>query len=47
LIAGISGARHVNIPGAGHSSSLETPEAVIIAMQEFFQAAQRPEEIVS
>src|SRR6185437_10896744 len=35
LIAGIHGARHINIPGAGHSSSLETPDAVIAAMQEF------------
>jgi 3-oxoadipate enol-lactonase len=39
LISGIRGARHVNIPGAGHSSSLEQPEAVIMAMREFFQAA--------
>ena len=39
LIDGIRGARHVNIPGAGHSSCLETPEAVIAAMQELFQAA--------
>jgi pimeloyl-ACP methyl ester carboxylesterase len=41
LIAGISGARHVNIPGAGHSSSLETPEAVIEAMQELLQSAKK------
>lgn len=47
LVAGIRGARHVNIPGAGHSSSLEQPEAVIAAMRDFFQAARRPEEIVS
>ena len=39
LTAGIHGARHVNIPGAGHSSSLEQPEAVIAAMQELFQTA--------
>jgi 3-oxoadipate enol-lactonase len=39
LISGIHGARHVNIPGAGHSSSLEQPEAVIMAMRDFFQAA--------
>ena len=39
LIAGIRDARHVNIPGAGHSSPLEEPEAVIAAMQELFQAA--------
>jgi pimeloyl-ACP methyl ester carboxylesterase len=41
LIAGISGARHVNISGAGHSSSLETPEAVITAMQELLQTAKK------
>jgi 3-oxoadipate enol-lactonase len=40
MIAGIRGARHVNIPGAGHSSSLETPEAVTAAMQEFLQSAK-------
>jgi 3-oxoadipate enol-lactonase len=39
MVAGIRGARHVNIPGAGHSSSLEQPVAVITAMREFFQAA--------
>jgi len=38
LISGIRGARHVNIPGAGHSSSLEQPDAVIAAMQELFQS---------
>ena len=37
LIAGIRGARHVNIPGAGHSSCLETPDAVTAAMQELLQ----------
>jgi pimeloyl-ACP methyl ester carboxylesterase len=42
LIDGIRGARHVNIPGAGHSSSLETPEAVIAAMQEFLQRRTKP-----
>lgn len=41
LIVGIRGARHVNIPGAGHSSSLETPEAVILAMQELLQSVQK------
>jgi 3-oxoadipate enol-lactonase len=41
LIAGIRGARHVNIPGAGHSSSLETPDAVTAAMQEFLQSADK------
>ena len=39
MIAGIRGARHVNIPGAGHSSCLETPDAVTAAMQELFQSA--------
>jgi len=38
LIAGIHGARHVNIPGAGHSSSLEMPDAVTAAMQELLQS---------
>jgi len=37
LIVGISGSRHVNISGAGHSSSLEQPEAVIAAMRELLQ----------
>jgi pimeloyl-ACP methyl ester carboxylesterase len=40
LVAGIRGARHVNIPGAGHSSSLEQPEAVIAAMRELFARAE-------
>jgi 3-oxoadipate enol-lactonase len=38
LISGIRGARHVNIPGAGHSSSLERPEPVTAAMQELFRS---------
>jgi 3-oxoadipate enol-lactonase len=38
MIDGIRGARHVNIPGAGHSSSLETPDAVTAAMQELLQS---------
>ncbi len=38
LISGIRGARHVNIPGAGHSSCLETPDVVTAAMQEFLQS---------
>ena len=38
LIAGIRGARHVNIPGAGHSSCLETPDAVSAAMQELLRS---------
>jgi pimeloyl-ACP methyl ester carboxylesterase len=37
LVAGIRGARNVNILGAGHSSSLETPDAVIAAMWELLQ----------
>jgi 3-oxoadipate enol-lactonase len=41
LIAGIRGARHVNIPGAGHSSCLEAPDAVTAAMQEFLQSADK------
>ena len=47
LAAGIHGARMICIPGAGHSSSLEQPEAVIAAMRDFFHASQKPEEIVS
>ena len=34
IAAGIRGARLVNIPGAGHSSCLETPDVVIAAMQD-------------
>jgi 3-oxoadipate enol-lactonase len=41
MIAGIRGARHVNISGAGHSSCLETPEAVVAAMQELLQSAKK------
>ena len=41
LIAGIRDARHVNIPGAGHSSSLEQPQAVIAAMQELLKSVQK------
>jgi 3-oxoadipate enol-lactonase len=40
LAAGIRGARLVTISGAGHSSSLEQPEAVIAAMRELFQSAE-------
>jgi pimeloyl-ACP methyl ester carboxylesterase len=36
LAAGIRGARMICIPGAGHSSSLEQPEAVIAAIRELF-----------
>ena len=38
LVAGIRGARMVRIPMAGHSSSLEDPEAVIAAMRELLQS---------
>jgi pimeloyl-ACP methyl ester carboxylesterase len=41
MAAGIRGARMVRIPGAGHSSTLETPEAVIAAMQQLLQGAQK------
>jgi pimeloyl-ACP methyl ester carboxylesterase len=41
LIAGIRDAHHVSIPGAGHSSCLETPEAVTAAMQELFQSTKK------
>ena len=37
MVAGIRGARTVRIPGAGHSSSLEEPDAVIAAMKALFQ----------
>ena len=37
MVAGIAGARFVTIPGAGHSSSLEQPEAVIAAMRTLLQ----------
>jgi pimeloyl-ACP methyl ester carboxylesterase len=40
LAAGIRGARLITIPDAGHSSSLEQQEAVIVAMQELFQQAR-------
>lgn len=40
LFTGIHGARMINIPGAGHSSSLEQPEAVITAMRELLQHAE-------
>ena len=38
LAAGIRGARVVSIPGAGHSSSLEAPEAVMAALREILAA---------
>jgi pimeloyl-ACP methyl ester carboxylesterase len=40
MVAGIRGARTVRIPGAGHSSSLEEPDAVIAAMKALFQYAR-------
>ena len=40
MAAGIHGARFITIPGAGHSSSLEQPEAVIAAMRELFATAK-------
>jgi|SRR5947209_8699962 len=40
LVAGIRGARFITIPRAGHSSSLEQPEAVIAAMRELLQSAE-------
>ncbi|HKV93774.1 MAG TPA: alpha/beta hydrolase [Candidatus Angelobacter sp.] len=40
LFTGIRGARMTNIPGAGHSSALEQPEAVIAAMRELLQHAE-------
>lgn len=41
MVAGIRGARVVHIPGAGHSSSLEEPEAVTAAMREFLEGVQK------
>jgi pimeloyl-ACP methyl ester carboxylesterase len=42
LFTGIRGARLINIPGAGHSSSLEQPEAVIAAIRELLHASEKP-----
>lgn len=39
MVANIRGARMVRIPDAGHSSSLEAPEAVTAAMQELLLGA--------
>jgi len=39
LAAQIRGAKLVVVPGAGHSSALEQPEAVIAAMEELFRRA--------
>jgi len=39
LSAGIRGAKLVQVPRAGHSSALESPDAVIAAMHELFQRA--------
>lgn len=41
LFTGIRGAHMINIPGAGHSSSLEQPDAVIAAMRELFSTAKK------
>jgi 3-oxoadipate enol-lactonase len=41
MVEGIRGARFVRVPGAGHSSSLEEPEAIIAAMRELFQTARK------
>ncbi|HEY7402136.1 MAG TPA: alpha/beta hydrolase [Candidatus Angelobacter sp.] len=41
LFTGIRGAHMINIPGAGHSSSIEQPDAVISAMQELFRSVQQ------
>jgi 3-oxoadipate enol-lactonase len=45
LVAGIRGARFITIPGAGHSSSVEQPDAVIAAMQELFQSAEAAQRV--
>jgi pimeloyl-ACP methyl ester carboxylesterase len=42
MVTGIRGAKVVRIPGAGHSSSLEEPEAVIAAMRELLQTGRKP-----
>jgi 3-oxoadipate enol-lactonase len=39
MVEGIRGARFVAVAGAGHSSSLEQPEAIIAAMRDLFQSA--------
>jgi pimeloyl-ACP methyl ester carboxylesterase len=41
MVAGIRGARMVRIPGAGHSSSIEEPDAVIAAMQELLRGVDK------
>jgi len=38
LVAGIRGSRLVRIPAAGHSSSLEQPDAVITAMSDILKS---------
>jgi 3-oxoadipate enol-lactonase len=40
MAASIPGAGLVRIPGCGHSSTLEAPQAVVRAMQKLFQAAE-------
>lgn len=39
LVEGIDGASWVEVPGAGHTSTLEQPEAVNAALQAHLQAA--------
>jgi pimeloyl-ACP methyl ester carboxylesterase len=41
LATGIRGAKMVTIPGAGHSSSLEAPDAVTVAIREFLNSAKQ------
>lgn len=38
LVAGLSNARHVNIPGAGHNIRREQPEAFVKAVRDFLKA---------
>jgi pimeloyl-ACP methyl ester carboxylesterase len=40
LVSCIPGARLVRIPGSGHSSALESPQAVIQAMQELIESTR-------
>ncbi|HSK23832.1 MAG TPA: alpha/beta fold hydrolase [Egicoccus sp.] len=41
LVAGIPGARLVTIPGAGHTSTIEQPQAVTAALREFLADVPR------
>lgn len=38
LVAGVAGAEHVVIPGAGHGTNLDAPEAVNAAIRQFLAA---------